>query len=115
MSHNSDIVDLFNDVMDRAQTRLNETCHARNNALLRQSLKDWSTQDIKDNSEFASSLHAGKHDLAEDKKSLAAVVIAHIWEPSGDVDGELSAPLEDLTAVFDEIAISLVCVKTHTS
>lgn len=46
---------------------------------------------------------------------MAAVVIAHIWEPSGDVDGELSAPLEDLTAVFDEIAISLVCVKTHTS
>ena len=45
VSHSSDIVDARNDLMDKAQTQLDETRHAESNAahnfpLLRQSLED---------------------------------------------------------------------------
>ena len=45
VSHSSDIVDVLRDLMDKAQTQLDETCHAESNdahnfALLRQSLED---------------------------------------------------------------------------
>ena len=82
VSHSSDIVDVLNDLLDKAQTLLDVTCHAESNAahnfaLLKQSLEDQLTQDNKaltktkaDNSEFASSLEAERADLAEAEKSM---------------------------------------------
>eukprot|EP00450_Noctiluca_scintillans_P002421 CAMPEP_0194482150 /NCGR_PEP_ID=MMETSP0253-20130528/4235_1 /TAXON_ID=2966 /ORGANISM="Noctiluca scintillans" /LENGTH=688 /DNA_ID=CAMNT_0039321673 /DNA_START=47 /DNA_END=2116 /DNA_ORIENTATION=+ len=84
-SHSSDIVDVLNDLLDKAQTQLDETRHAESNAahnfaLLRQSLEDQLAQDNKalekakaDRAEFSTALAAEKADLAESEKSLTAV------------------------------------------
>ena len=62
-SHSSDIVDVLNDLLDKAQTELDDTRHAESNAahnfaMLKQSLQDQLTQDNK-------ALEKAKTDKAE--------------------------------------------------
>ena len=82
VSHSSDIVDVLNDLLDKAEAPLDETRHAdlnaaHNFALLKQSLEDQLAQDSKalekakaDRTEYSTSLAAGKADLEEVEKSF---------------------------------------------
>ena len=87
-SHSSDIIDVLNDLLGKAQSKLDDTRHAESHAAhnfarLKQSLEDQLAQDNKvlekaktDNAEFATSLEAEKPDLAEAEKSLASLEAA---------------------------------------
>jgi len=119
VSHSSDIVDVLNDLLDKAQTQLDETRHAESNAahnfaLLKQSLEDQLKQDNKaltkakaDNSEFASSLEAERADLAEAEKSLAAVLASEAAsknscaQVAADHEVSVKAFAEELKALAD--------------
>merc|ERR1712136_478448 len=119
VSHSSDIVDVLNNLLDKAQNQLDETLHAESNAahnfaLLKQSLEDQLTQDNKaltkakaDNSEFASSLEAERADLAEAEKSLAAVLASEAAsknscaQVAADHEVSVKAFAEELKALAD--------------
>ena len=85
VSHSSDIVDVLNDLLDKAEAQLDEIRHAELNVahncpLLKQSLEEQLAQDNKalekakaDRTEFSTSLAAEKADLQEAEKSLVAV------------------------------------------
>ena len=69
-SHSSDIVDVLNDLMDKAQTQLDETRHP---ALLQQSLEVQSTQ----NYQPLSNCEGGQFEIC----------LIHPWQSSDDDDG----------------------------
>jgi len=86
VSHSSDIVDVLNDLLDKAEAQLDETRHAdlnaaHNFALLKQSLEDQLAQDSKGlwkrrRRTGPSTVHLwlqGKADLEEVEKSLVVV------------------------------------------
>ena len=101
-SHSSNIVDVLSDLLDKAQTELDDTRHTESNAahsfsLLQQSLEDQLVQLNRalkkakaDVAEFTTSLDAQKADLVEVEKSLSASVaseaasktVASKWPPS---------------------------------
>jgi len=118
-SHSSNIVDVLNDLLDKAQTELDDTRHAESNAahnfaLLKQSLEDQLAQLNKDLekakadvAEFTTSLDAGKADLAEAEKSLAALVASQAASKSScvqvasDHEASVKAFAEELKALAD--------------
>ena len=112
MSHSSDIVDVLNDLMDKAQTQLDETRHAesnaaRNFALLRLSPEDQLAQDNKAltkakavNSKFVSSPETERADLAEAERSLAAALAYEV--ASKDSCAQVAADHEVSAKAFTE-------------
>jgi len=118
-SHSSNIVDVLNDLLDKAQTELDDTRHAESNAahnfaMLKQSLEDQLAQLNKDLekakadvAEFTTSLDAGKADLAEAEKSLAALVASQAASKSScvqvasDHEASVKAFAEELKALAD--------------
>ena len=104
-NHTSDIADVLSALMDKAQTQLDETRHADSRAAHDVAPEDQSTHYDKalskakvDNSEFVSSSRAEKAGLAE---------------ADDDDDDELSASLEDLTAMVAATAVVCVCEDTQ--
>jgi len=118
-SHSSNIVDVLNDLLDTAQTELDDTRHAEstaahNFAMLKQSLEDQLAQNKKalakaktDKAEFTTSLEAGKADLAEAEKSLAALVESQAVSKSSctkvasDHEASVTSFAEELKALTD--------------
>jgi len=118
-SHSSNIVDVLNDLLDKAQTELDDTRHAESNAahnfaMLKQSLEDQLAQLNKDLekakadvAEFTTSLDAGKADLAEAEKSLAALVASQAASKSScvqvasDHEASVKGFAEELKALAD--------------
>ena len=118
-SHSSDIVDVLNDLLDKAQTELDDTRHAEssaahNFAMLKQSLEDQLTQNNKalekaktDKAEFATALEAEKADLAEAEKSMAALVASQAVsknscaQVASDHEASVTAFAEELKALTD--------------
>ena len=88
-SHSSDIIDVLNDLPEKAQSKVDDTRHpestaAYNFAMLKQSLEDQLAQDNKalergktDNVEFAASMAAETADVAEIEKDLASETDTH--------------------------------------
>ena len=118
-SHSSNIVDVLNDLLEKAQTELDDIRHAESNAahnfaMLKQSLEDQLAQLNKalekakaDVAEFTTSLDAGKADLAEAEKSLAALVASQAASKSScvqvasDHEASVKGFAEELKALED--------------
>ena len=114
-SHSSNIVDVLNDLLDKAQIELDDTRHAesnaaRNFAILKQSLEGCNKDLEKakaDVAEFTASLDAAKPDLAEAEKSLAALVVSQAASKTSCVqvasehEASLKAYAEELKALAD--------------
>ena len=118
-SHSSDIVDVLNDLLDKAQTELDDTRHAESNAahnfaMLEQSLEDQLAQDNKAlekaktaKAEFATALEGARADLAEAERSLAALVASQAasknscTQVASDHEASVKAFAEELKALTD--------------